>query len=284
MPGLALVVTVLASAPPAGDVAVVSVSRMGLASAEVVAHAEASVQKVLVANEVVPIELAARGISAEDVARCELSKPCLAVLGRLARAKAMVRLEAAVVGKDVALLVQALRTSNASVFAEETFVVAEDELDAKVPGLLAGFAEKVKTVTSAMPPVATADAPARDEASAELAPPPELTPRPPRAEPAATVELVPKAQPRSRVPLYVTGGGAVVLAGAATALFAVGRSAAACLDGPPVNGQPTVCVPRAQVAEVQQRASVGLSTAAVAGAAALGLAVTSVVMWVTDRS
>lgn len=284
MSTLALVLAVLASAPPAQDVAVVSVARLGLADAEVVARAEASVQRVLVASEVVPIELAARGVSAEDVARCELSKACLAVLGRLARAKTLVRLETAVVGKDVALLVQALRTSNASVFAEESFVVAGADLDAKMPGLLAGFAEKVKTVTATLPPVATPDAPAREERVAELAPSPDLTPRPARAEPVATVELVPRVQSKSRVPIFLTGGGAVVLAGAATALFAVGRSAAACLDGPAVNGVPTVCVPRAQAAEVQQRASVGLSTAAVAGAAALGLAVTSVVLWVTDRS
>ena len=64
--------------------------------------------------------------------------------------------------------------------------------------------------------------------------------------------------------------------------LASGFGARSCLDGPPVNGQPTVCVPQSQVSGVQQRADTGLTVGVVSSVVALALAASALIVFETN--
>jgi len=205
----------------------------------------------------VPLQPAS-ALREQEALQCENNKLCLALLGRVLGTFAVARVETAVVGADVALLVEVIESATGKVIREESFVTPAASLDVEVPPRLAPLAAELFAILPAPRPVAMA----RVE---------------PKVENPALDLTAPAVQPRSSFPIWVTGTGAVVFAGASAGLLAVGASARNCLHGSPINGRPTVCVPQAQAASMQQRADLGVVTGTAAAAVAIGLTVTAIV-------
>src|SRR5262249_22795292 len=105
----------------------------------------------------------------------------------------------------------------------------------------------------------------------------QLTPDP-RVPP--VVVVAPRERPV--VAPLALGAGALVAAGVGAGFLASGFSARSCLNGPPLNGQPTVCVPQSQVSGIQQRADIGLTVGVASSAVALALAATALIVYTTQ--
>ncbi len=159
------------------------------------------------------------------------------------------------------MLVQVLESTSGQVLGEASFVIQVADVDREVPARVAMLAKTLKALIPA-----------------KLA----LEPSPPKDAPLAVTG--PPVEPRSMAPVWITGIGAVAFAGTAAGLLAMGASARACLNGPPVNGSPTVCVPASQAAAVGQRADVGATAGTVVGSIALGLAATTIVEWLVLKN
>lgn len=201
-----------------------------------------------------------------EAAACETNRQCFALLGRVLGAFAIVRIEGAAVGADVAVLVEAIDPATGKVFREESFVVPNKAIEAEVAPRLASLSARVLAAVPLPKPkpiVLVADEPLR--------PPPPI---------ALTAEPPPPA--KSAVPIWATGTGAIVMAGAGATLLGMSVSARGCLSGPPVEGHPTVCVPQAQARAMQQQADVTAVVGTAAGAVAVGLAVTALIQHLTN--
>lgn len=260
---LPLVVAALGLAqtpPPSRSVAVIPSSTADLGK-----RIEQHLRTALTAAEV-PLANT-QSVRPQDALGCENNRRCFALLGRVLGTFAVMRVEAVQVGSEVAVLVEALESETARVIREESFAIPISSVDNELPLRLSPLVAKV---LSSLPPpqpdkplvVALDGAPAPD-------------PRPDLTHPAA--------QAPSAVPIWLTGSGAVVFAGASAALLAVGVSARSCLNGPPVMGNPTVCVPQTQANGVQRQADIGLVTGIAAGAVAIGLTVTAIIQYATSK-
>lgn len=208
------------------------------------------------------------GLREREASQCESNRICASLLGRVLGAAAVVRIEAAVVGTDIAVLIEALDSATGRLIREESFVIPSASVDSELPGRLAPVAAKIQ---AALPGLA-APKPALAEAKPDV----------PVANPALDLSAAP-IEPRSSFPIWVTGTGAVVFAGASAGLLALGASARNCLHGGPVEGHPTVCVPHSRVAGVQQQADIGLITGTAAAAVAVGLTITAIVQYAASK-
>jgi hypothetical protein len=206
----------------------------------------------------VPIKPLSR-LEEERAAGCENNRLCFGLLGQTVGTFAITRVELALVGTDVAVLVEAIESGSGRLIREDSFVVPQSRLDAELPGRLEPMAAKIASVLPAPRQIVLSDA--RPDASTD--------------NPALNLsEGGPK---RSSFPVWLTGTGAVVFAGGAAGLLAMSTTARNCLHGAPIDGMPTVCVPQSQVAVVQRRADIGLVTGVTAGAIAVGLTITAIV-------
>lgn len=258
------------AAAPLPRVALVPVVRSALIDGATAAKVEAEVRKALEKELAVQSAAETEPALGNDPVLCEGNRLCFAKIGQAAKAWAVVRVEAVEVAGSLTVAVQAIDARSSDELAEEHFTIAPaalEETTAKRLGFLAG---KLKLLV----PTPPSDAPVLAE------PAPALTP-------SAPAERLPAlaAQPRQRrgpVPAIVTGAGALAFAGAAAGFFAMGLDAKSCLNGPSVGGQTVVCVPYSQVRARQAEADTGLVLGSVASALASGLAITAVVLLVTD--
>lgn len=206
----------------------------------------------------VPLTPAA-GLREREATACETNRLCFALLGRVLGTFAVVRVEAATVGTDVAVLVEAIDSATGRAIREDSFVIPIAEIDAALPPRLKPMVDQI--LAALPPPTPKALVPIAEPPRVDLAPVP--------------------LQPKRSAPIWATGTGAIVFAGASAGLFAVSASARSCLQGPPVEGRPTVCVPQSQAASVQQRADVTAVTGAAAAAVAVGLGVAALVQFLS---
>ena len=260
-----ILTSALAQTPNDGRlVAVVPVIHADVVTSELAGRLEKLVRTELTTAGI-PLSREGR-VPGQDPAACETNKACFALIGRALGAFAVVRVEGAVVGSEVAVLVQALESTSAQQIGEASFVIALTDVDREVPLRVAPLVKKLNGMLPA--PVAVADA--------KQHPAPTLVPGP--GEPAKP-ELIasPAAPGRSMAPVWITGAGAVVFAGVSAGLLAMGVSARDCLNGAPVMGVPTVCVAQSDATRVAQRADIGATTGGAAAGIAVGLAVTTLI-------
>jgi hypothetical protein len=261
-----LMTVVLSQSPDDGrEVAVIAVVRADVATPELTAKLEAGVKSGL-EHAQVPITKTA-AIPGQDPASCETNRACFALIGRAVGAFAVLRVEGAVIGKEVAVLIQALESTTGQHLGELSFVIPIGDVDREIPQRMAPLARKLSAMMPSPKPIVISPEP--------LPPSSKLLPGE-SGRPLEAVAVVP-AQGRSMAPVWVTGIGAVVFASASAGLFGMAVSARSCLNGPPVNGSPTVCVPQTQAQAMASRADVGATTGTIAATIAAGLAVATVV-------
>ena len=269
------VIAVALAAAPLPRVALIPVVRPALVNAASATRIEAAVRAVLEKN--VAVLSAAETHAAlkdHDPVRCEGNRACFALMARVAGAWAAVRVEAVEASGAVTIAVQAIDVaSNGDELAEDHFTVGSDAVEAAVATRLAPLAARLKLREPSPPP---SDAPVAE------APPPLLAPQKTPAPAVAPVLAQDHRPRRGPAATIATGAGAVALAGAAAGFFAMGLDANACLHGAPIDGAPTVCVPQSQARTKQTQADAGLVLGSVASALATGLAITAVILWVTD--
>jgi hypothetical protein len=209
--------TFLMQAAPEQTGAVALVTRRSGATAPIAANilrdlrkalADAGVQSPL-SNEELSQQLIGLGI--KDPKSCEGKKPCVLELGRQLKVAYVVSVSVGQIAKDISISLETIRISDGARVSDATVIVAIKELGS-VPAAVTPFARKTGELL-APPPVKVADAPKAEPQVAT----PVLTPEPPPTPPPSVVVA---AEPRSRVPAVVVGGGALA-AGVATAFFAV---------------------------------------------------------------
>lgn len=271
---LPLLLSTLAAAP-APRAIVIPVVREGLIDPATADRVEAAVRAAL--EKELALMPAAEGRRVLDEASfkpedCEGNPVCFKLAGQRASAWAVVRVEAVAVAGNLTVAVQALDSQRGEELAAEHFTVAPAALEATAAARLAPLAAKLKQRAPASP---ATDAPPSDAPVAAAPLPAPVPPQPP----ALAAAPAPKRGPG---PAIALGGGALALAGAAAGFFAMGLDARACLQGPPVNGSPTVCVPQSQVAARQAQADTGLVLGSVASALATGAAITALVLLATN--
>jgi hypothetical protein len=265
---VSVIVAALAAAPPP-HLAIIPVVRPSLIDPATAAQVEVQLRKALekeVAVQPLAETFAAIG-HAREITKCENNRACFSALGKLARAWAAVRVDAVEVAGSLTIQVQVVDSETGDEVAEEHFTVqgtGDEEIGRRFIALAAKLKAKVPAPKPEDAPVAKA---------------PHLVPE---AKPEVpVVEQAPRAR-RGPVPPVLTGVAALAFAGAAAGFFAMGLDAQTCLQGAPVNGSRTVCVPQNQVQAKQAQADTGLVVGSVASAFAVGLAVTAIVLFVTD--
>jgi hypothetical protein len=259
------------AAAPVPKVAVVPVVREALIDRPTARRVEAEVRKALEKELAVQTAAETQPGLKNDPVLCEGNRLCFAQIGAAVKAWAVVRVEAVEVAGSLTVAVQAIDSADGAELAEDHFTIAPAALVEMTASRLAPIAARLKL---RVPAAAPADAPVVASAG------PALTPKAP-AEPMAALADQPR-QRRGPVPAVVTGAGALALAGAAAGFFAMGLDAKRCLSGTSLGGQPVVCVPYSQVPAKQAEADGGLVLGSVASALAGGLAITAVVLLVTD--
>jgi hypothetical protein len=252
------------------SVAIVPVRRSALIDTPTANRVEAEVRQALEKELTVQTAAQTQPVLKNDPVLCEGNRLCFAQIGAAAGAWAVVRVEAVEVAGSLTVAVQAIDAANGAELAEDHFTVAPSDLALASAERLPAFAAKLKLRVPATP----ADAPVVSDAA------PALTPKAPAAPMPALAEQ-PKAR-RGPLPAIATGAGALAFAGAAAGFFAMGLNAQSCLGGTALGEQSVVCVPYSQVRAKQTEADTGLVLGSVASALASGLAITTVVLLVTD--
>lgn len=244
-------------------VAVIPVIHTDVVTTELAQRLEKLVRKEL--DKVgVPLNTEGR-LPGQDPAACETNRACFALIGRALGSFAVVRVEGAVVGREVAVLVQALESTSGQQIGEASFVIPVVDVDREVPLRIAPLMKKLREMLPAPRAVEVAQTPSNSLL--------------PRADGTGNPELVatPSVGGHSMAPVWITGVGAVVAAGTSAGLFGMAVSARDCLNGPAIDGAPTVCVPQAQAARVAQRADIGATAGGIAAGVAAALVVTTIV-------
>lgn len=264
-----LLLSALAAAP-APRAIVIPVVREALIDEATAGRVEAAVRSALQKEIALVPAAEAQQVLAEakfDPEGCEGNRVCFKLAGQRASAWAVIRVEAVEVAGNLTVAVQAIDSQLGDELAEEHFTVAPAAFEETAAAKLGPLAAKLKL---------RAPAPAPSDAPVAAAP----LPAPAAPPPSALAEAPPPR--RGPGPAIAAGGGALALAGAAVGFFAMGLDARSCLQGPPVNGSPTVCVPQSQVGAKQAQADTGLVLGSVASALATGAAVTALVLLVTN--
>lgn len=256
-----------APAPTALDAALVSAAWPGVVTVPVANRIENQVRAELTkaGMAVAPADAVKRAPGMGDA--CKSNRACLAKVGLAVRASVVLLIEPATVGKEVAVVIQAIVSADASLAAEESFSVSisgvEKELPARLTSLITTLQAR-RAKPKDVPLLATA---------------PVLTPAP--VEPPPTVVLAPE-KPKPVLP-WVLGGGAVaagvaagVFAGMAASNAAEFRGGIFMQNGAPVTRltQPEV---DAAVARTNTDASVALAAGIGAGLLAAGALVVALV-------
>lgn len=209
----------------------------------------------------VPLKAVA-SLNKDEPIRCETNRMCFALLGRGLGVQAVVRVEAAVLQNDVAVLVEAIESATGKLIHEESFLIPSANVEAEIAGRVAPLAQKVAAVLPTLQTLVLSDA------------------KPTLQNPA--LDLAARSEPKG-FPIWATGAGAVVFAGASAGLLSLGVSARNCLHERTPLGAPSVCVPQGQVAGVQRNADVGLITGTAAAAIAVGLTITAIVQYASSN-
>ncbi|MFT3841329.1 MAG: hypothetical protein QM723_30340 [Myxococcaceae bacterium] len=265
---LALWCAVMVSQAPATNdapvVAILPVMRKELIRPTLAEDVEAMVRQALIERHlevIAPAKLKERlgGFSPES---CENNRPCLSALGKIAGAWAVVRIAGATLDEDLSVALDARTADGVPLFAGSP-VVKVKNARTELPQALVALGD---AMSAAMPKTQRKpDAPVAAQ----------LVPKPVAAPP--VVLVAPRSRPVA-APLAL-GGGALVAAGVGAGFLASALSAHSCLNGPALNGQPTVCVPQSQVSAVQSRADTGLAVGVASSAVALALAATAVLVF-----
>lgn len=255
-----------APAPTVLDAALVSAAWPGVVTVPVANRIENQVRAELTkaGMAVAPADAVKRAPGMGDA--CKSDRACLARVGVAVRAPVVLLIEPATVGKEVAVVIQAIVSADGSLAAEESFSVSisgvEKELPARLTSLITTLQAR-RAKPKDVPLVVTA---------------PVLTPAP--IEPPKVV-LAPE-KPKPLLP-WVLGGGAVA-AGVASGVFAgMAASNAAEFRGGIFmqNGAPATRLTQAEVdaavARTNTDASVALAAGIGAGLLAAGALVVALV-------
>jgi hypothetical protein len=154
-----------------------------------------------------------QALGVKDAKSCDGKRPCALELGRQLGVATVVSFSLAQISKDVSIYAEALRVSDGTKLAEETWVITADDASTAA-ALFAAFSLRVH---DALAP--KEQTPAKPPEQAVAPPPPPPPPAPTVTAPPPDVTAPPPAN-RSRVPAFVAGG-ATLLAGAAAIAFAV---------------------------------------------------------------
>ena len=260
----------LTQSPDEGrEVVVIPVIHADVVTAELAGRLERLI-RTAVSDAGVPLIHDSR-LPGQDPAACETNRTCVALIGRALGSFAVVRVEGAVVGKEIAVLVQALESLGGKQIGEASFVIPIADVDREVPLRVAPLIQKLRALLPGPKKIVIAQTPA-------------LLPREETPGSPIKLTLAPVVAERgSMAPVWITGAGAVVFAGTSAGLFAMGASARACLNGPPIGTTPTVCVPQSQATRMAQRADIGATTGTIAAGIAVGLVATTIVEWLILR-
>lgn len=246
--------------PPTGPTSVTSIVRGDAITPDLAAKLEAEVRKALLAAglDVQPAERTRSLMGTRDALSCAANMACYSLLATLNLTPVMVVVEASSVQQDLAVVLQAIDATGGKVVAEESLVTPAAALDTGITAQLQPFSKKVRDASITAAPIVVADAPVQ----------PKLVPE----EKPIVVAPAPPPE-KSRVPAIVTGVGAVAAAAVAIIFAAKAVSAQSCLNGPPVDGRPTVCVSQDRApglrGEINRDYAIGGGSAAVAAALAI---------------
>jgi hypothetical protein len=274
-----LVVAALLAADMSNGVVVVVGRRtdVSVADANLVA---ADVSRALAAGKV-PVALDAATFSkrlfklgVRDTSSCAGKKQCVAELARQLQAAWSVSLSLSRVEAERAVALELIRTSDQSVAARESLVLART--DKLTPELLTAFVDKVRVAMGLAPAPKVEEVKPPPDAPVEAA----LLPPPPPPPPPVAQVAMPAPAPKSHTTSIVMGSVGVASLVAGAVLTAVGLSTRAQLTrGDLVNGQTLSSLTGAQAQALNGTASAELGGGAAAGAVGLGLGITALLLW-----
>lgn len=273
-----LLVTTLARAPAVPSVGIV-VSRRTAVSRERASEVKELVYESLrqagLAGVVTPEEVQRRIVDrgAADPESCDAQRTCVARIGKKLGFDVMVGIDLGTVLDELAMDVEAVNAKGTRL-ARRNMVVTQKASSRKLKTALRPFATALsealagwKPKVAAAPPV-SAPHPAVSPGPRRKAPPPVVVATRP-----APLAVAPVAKPEgpSRLPGYLTGAGAIVLAGAAVAFTVKGFGQKSDLSGPSVGGL-TWNAANDEASGANRNVTLGLVTGC-ASAALTGLAI-----------
>lgn len=257
-PSTLVVLSRRVSLTPAEAAAVVS------QTTTLLAEAGAPVLAVAEANRL----LAKLGL--KDATTCGGKPACVTEFGKQLKVDWLVLVSVSRVAGDRSLAVELFDVGKGVVADRESLLLPKGTALTREP--LEGFARRLGAlvappVAEVPPPKKTADAPLKRS----LAPDDLVSPLPPQVPPA----------PKGHAVSWVLGGVGVAALGAAVALFVMGASAQATVNGgvPGADGRVRSGLSGSQAQAAADSASVQLGLGGAAAAVGLGLGATAVVLW-----
>lgn len=157
-----LLATVLAQTPaPGAEVAVIPVVREQSIQPELAEKLARSVEETLEASgyRTLPVEVAERKLGAQDPAACQNTLACFGLLGKTLGVPVLVRIEGTAVSTDLAVFIQAVRTSDNTVLAEHSTVTRTSASREQLDQDLAPFFQKLRTTSPPQPNAVTSTTP-----------------------------------------------------------------------------------------------------------------------------